>query len=94
MSNSKSYASVAAQTPSSTAQPPAGAGAVSLPPRSKPAEGTKPVWSLQAGPGGNNDQVPLGELLQYCATALQESTAADVFRLAPALRPFRPSEQV
>lgn len=55
-----SYATVAANTHSSSGNPPAGAGAVSLPPRAKPAEGAKPVWSLQAGPGGS-DQVPLGE---------------------------------
>lgn len=54
-----SYATVAANTHSSSGHPPAGAGAVSLPPRTKPAEGAKPVWSLQAGPGGS-DQVPLG----------------------------------
>ncbi|ORY80749.1 membrane fraction protein [Leucosporidium creatinivorum] len=57
-SNKNTYATVAANTHSSSAQPPAGAGSVSLPPRTKPAEGAKPVWSLQAGPGGS-DQVPL-----------------------------------
>lgn len=58
--NTPSYASVAAQTPSSSANPPPSGGSVSLPPRSKAAEGTKPVWSLQAAPGANDAQVPLG----------------------------------